>query len=295
MIKNLRAVWVAALFGALLPQQLHASASALSPNQCSADLASRIPARKSEAPAGSDFVNEIMKLRGPARDAAVAEEVASGNVPDFLRHLTPVKLSGKTASGEDLDIVICVTPDYLAVGRDSDYVRVPMGLPTAAALAESFGFILPTTAMVDAIYQQAVVHLAPAPMTPGAQMESTDYFWRHNQTVEAQRAKTGKDRAALTAGQKKDIVLTTRLRSKLGRVAIYGWHRPGGKPIQPLSTVHGESYADYSHGVRLVSGTAFVNGEERPLTQLLQDPQIAGVLSREGPISQPERLLASLR
>ncbi|MGC9369961.1 MAG: hypothetical protein ACP5DX_10520 [Paracoccaceae bacterium] len=295
MIKNLRAVWVAGLLSALLPQQLHASASAIAPNQCSKELASQIPARKSRAASGSDFVRDIMKLRGPARDAAVAEEVKSGNVPDFLRRLTPVRLSGKTAGGEDLDIVICVTPDYLAVGADRDYVRVPMGLPTAAELAENFGFILPTTAMVDAIYQQADVHLAPSPMTPGAQMESTDYFWRHNQTVEAQRAKAGQTRAALIAGQKKDIVLTTRLRSKVGRVAIYGWHRLSGKPIQPLSTVHGKSYADYSHGVRLVSQTAFVNGVKRPLMQLLQDPQIAGILSREGPISQPDRLLASLR
>ena len=295
MIKNLRAVWVAGLLGALLPQQLHASASNISPNQCNKELASRIPARKAKSPSGSDFVHDIMKLRGPARDAAVAKEVASGNVPGFLRRLTPVQLSGKGARGEALDIVICVTPDYLAVGRDSDYVRVPMGLPTAAALAESFGFLLPTPKMVDAIYQQAEVRLAPSPMTPGAQMESTDYFWRHNQTVEAQRAKAGQGRAALTAGQKKDIVLTTRLRSKVGRVAIYGWHRPSGKPIQPLSTVHGESYADYSHGVRLVSDTAFVNGKKRPLMQLLQDPQIAGILSSEGPISQPDRLLASLR
>lgn len=295
MFKKLRAVWVASLLGALLPQHLHASASTIKPNQCAKDLVSRIPVRKTKAPSGSDFVRHILKLRGPARDAAVAEEVKSGNVPDFLRRLTPVKLSGKAPSGEDLNIIICVTPDYLAVGRDSDYVRVPMGLPTAAELAESFDFILPTTAMVDAIYQQADVHLAPSPMTPGSQMESTDYFWRHNQTVEAQRAKAGQARAGLIAGQKKDIVLTTRLRSKVGRVAIYGWHRLSGKPIQPLSTVHGESYADYSHGVRLVSQTAFVNGVKRPLMQLLQDPQIAGILSREGPISQPGRLLASLR
>lgn len=295
MIRKLRAVWVAGLLGALLPQQMHAAASTIAPNQCSKELVSRIPARKAKAPSGSDFVHDIMQLRGPARDAAVAQEVTSGNVPGFLRRLTPVRLSGKGARGEALDIVICVTPDYLAVGRDSDYVRVPMGLPTAAALAEGFGFMLPTPKMVDAIYQQAVVRLAPSPMKPGSQMESTDYFWRHNQTVEEQRAKTGQDRTALTAGQKKDIVLTTRLRSKAGRVAIYGWHRPSGKPIQPLSTVHGEGYADYSHGVRLVSDTAFVNGKKRPLTQLLQDPQIAGILSREGPISQPEHLLASLR
>ncbi len=41
---------------------------------------------------------------------------------------------------------------------------------------------------------------------------------------------------ALIASDKKDLVLTNRLRSHLDRVAIYGWHPTGGKPIQSLST-----------------------------------------------------------
>jgi len=89
---------------------------------------------------------------------------------------------------------------------------------------------------------------------------------------------------ALTAGQKKDVVLSTRLTSKRGKVAIYGWHRTNGRPIQPLSTVHGAQYADYSHGVRLVSQTAFVNGKLQPLSQIISDPQLAVLVSSEGPM-----------
>jgi hypothetical protein len=42
-------------------------------------------------------------------------------------------------------------------------------------------------------------------------------------------------------------VLKQRLWLQAGRVAIYGWQRAGGTPIQPLSNVDGAGYADYSH------------------------------------------------
>ena len=89
--------------------------------------------------------------------------------------------------------------------------------------------------------------------------------------------------------------MSNRLRSKPGRVAIYGWHRENGAPIQPLSTVHGAQYADYSHGVRLVSSRAYINGEPRNLADILQDPVLAPIVSSEGAIPAPEKLLHSLR
>ena len=64
-------------------------------------------------------------------------------------------------------------------------------------------------------------------------------------------------------------------------------------PIQPLSTVHGARYADYSHGVRLVSAVAFVNGRPRSLLDVLQDPWLAGIVSDEGPIIRLARLIAA--
>jgi hypothetical protein len=179
------------------------------------------------------------------------------------------------------------------VGDDKNFVRTPLGLPAAAQVALRFGFLLPTTRMVDAIYAQANVHLTPQPMTPGSAMVSTAYLLRHNATVDAQLGPEAGVPDELVAGQKKDVVLTNRLRSAPGKVAIYGWHRGNGKPIQPLSTVHQEGYADYSHGIRLVSDTAYINDQPVPLTQLLADPAYAPILSSEGPIRNSEGLLAS--
>jgi len=100
---------------------------------------------------------------------------------------------------------------------------------------------------------------------------------------------------ALVSGDKKDVVMSNRLAMNLGRIAIYGWHRGPGQPIQPLSTVHGANYADYSHGIRLISEWALVNGKLQSIRQLLQNPSTASVLSDEGPIHLNWRVLAAVQ
>jgi len=260
---------------------------------CMADLTARIPERAQNAMSGSVLVKQTMDLSGPERDNVVSGQILAGNVPSFLRNLIPVNFSGR-AHGQTVRITICVTPDYLSVGDDADFVRVPLGLPAAAKVADHFDFLLPTTKMVDAIYAQAQVHLIPRPMQASAQMSSTNYFWQHNQTIEAQRSEAGDASGLLTAGQKKDLVLSNVLRRAPGRVAIYGWQRENGKPIQPLSTVHGERYADYSHGIRLVSETAFVDGAVEKLSDILQNPDLASIVSNEGPIARSQILLAAV-
>ncbi|MDE4132455.1 hypothetical protein PXK00_04995 [Phaeobacter sp. QD34_3] len=261
--------------------------------QCPAPLTQGVPKRQGRAPRGSEVMQALQGLQGRQRDDLVMEQVLSGNLPPFLRKLVPVDIAGVLANGERMLVTICVMPEYLAVGDNRDFVRVPMGLASAARIASELGFLLPTPKMVDAIYNRAQIRLAPRPMKPTAQMESTDYLMRHDQIIDAQRAQSPSVLAALTSGQKKDIVLTNRLRSKPGRVAIYGWHRQNGRPIQPLSTVHGAEYADYSHGVRLVSQTAFVNGRPTSLAEIMADRELAGIVSSEGPIADATGLLAT--
>ena len=191
-------------------------------------------------------------------------------------------------------MTICVTPDYLAIGSDGDNVRVPLGLPAALQIADAFDMILPTTSMVDAIYRQADVRIAPSPMTPGASMSSTNYFVRHNETINAQFLRAGARPGMLVAGHKKDLVIANRLGRNPGRVAIYGWHRTNGRAIQPLSTVHGAYYADYSHGIRLVSRTAYIDGRAVDLRDLLTDERYANFLNSDGALSGATVRLASL-
>jgi hypothetical protein len=261
---------------------------------CSGPSASSIPKRSITAPAGSTLMNTLINASGSERDRAITDQVLSGNIPGYLRDLTAISISGTVSGGKSVLITLCVTRGYLAVGTDRDNVRVPMGLAAAARIAIDLGFFLPTTKMVDAIYNQASIRVAPSPMKPTSRMSSTAYLVQHNQTLEVQLAKSGHTQRDLTAGQKKDIVLSNRLRSKPGRVAIYGWHRTNGRPIQPLSTVHGAAYADYSHGVRLVSQTAYINGDPVALEDLMQDRELSQLVSSEGPIPDARGLIASL-
>lgn len=268
--------------------------AAASPGMCSDALTQQIPHRAAEAPSGSTLMQRMGNLGGTERDHAVVQQILTGNMPDFLRQLHPVSIAAMLASGKQVLVTLCVTPEYLSVGSDQDFVRVPMGLSAAARVAREFGFLLPTTKIVDQIYRHAQMRVAPSPMKPTSRMSSTAYLVEHNQTVSRQFAAAGGSEGALAAGHKKDIVLSNRLYSKPGRIAIYGWHRTSGKPIQPLSTVHGANYADYSHGVRLISQTAFVNGKPQPLAEIMRDRELSRIVSDEGPIDNVRDLMAGL-
>jgi hypothetical protein len=262
------------------------------PATCDQTPLRSIPPRTQGAPTGSEFVQRIRAVSGLARDELVQSELLSGNIPHFLRRLTPVTISG-VEQGQPVEITVCVLPDYLAVGSDRDFVYVPMGLEAALEIGVHFGFGLPTPTLVDAIYEESRVKLDPLPLPAGDSMRSTDYFAYHSELIARQRRTLSAGLGELTAGHKKDLVLTNRLWHVPDRVAIYGWHRDVDRPIQPLSTVHGARYADYSHGVRLVSDTVYINGRKRPIDEVLGEPALAHLLTVEGPMARlSERLTA---
>lgn len=278
--------WLTAALFAVLMAFGHSVQAASQAELCTTDLLRGIPARSQNALSGSAFAKVADGLEEREREALIRAELRAGNLPAHLRRLAPVVLTGEREDGSSVQVTVCVTPDYLAVGGDGDYLRVPMGLGSAMTLAYHFGFLLPTPKMVDAIYQQASAHLKPHPMKPGPQMVTTAYFVRHNHTIEEQMQQAGVAEAGLIAGHKKDLVLSNRLEKKPGRVAIYGWHQPNGEPIQPLSTIHRAGYSDYSHGVRLVSQIAWVDGERVYLLDALENPRLAAALTHEGTISR---------
>jgi len=257
------------------------------------ELTRAIPARSLQDLTGSQFVHYVAKMDSRDREQVILDEISKGHLPNFLRKLVPVRLQSQSASGRDVTATVFVTPDYLAIGSDADFLRIPMNLHTAVAIAQRFGFVLPTRKMVDAIYLQSRYHLAPQPLPAGAEMRSTDYYWTHNELIEDQAHAIGAQLGELISGDKKDVVMSNRLAMHLGRIAIYGWHRGAGQPIQPLSTVHGANYADYSHGIRLVSEWAMIDGKLRLVRDILHDPSTAAALSDEGPIRVDGRLLAA--
>lgn len=240
----------------------------------------RVPPVGIQPLTGSAFYEQIRTMAGNAREEAIFNAITQGSAPAFLQNWQEVHLSATDSTGRTHVGVVQVSPDYLSVGTDDDFLRVPMNPLTAQRIANASDCLLPTAKLVDLIYAQAALKLTPKTMPPCPEMTTSPYYKRHNDYVEAQRANRGMD--DLIAGHKKDVVITNRLLWKDKKVAIYGWHEPNGKAIQPLSTIHEDTYADYSHGIRLVKGDMEVDGKVMRTSDVLEDSKLCVLLSNEG-------------
>jgi hypothetical protein len=247
-----------------------------------------LPARSANALSGAEFIKRVTPLTLPERENEIFSQITSGNIPNFLRKLCPVQVTNIVA-GRTNTANFYVTPDYLAIGSDADYFLTPISPNTAQRIADALNCSLPTRKMVDNIYAAAPVKLSPSPIPPSAAMTTVDVFNQHNQTIRAQRADqlAAHPIGALTAGHKKDVVLSPRLAAAPGKVAIYGWHQTNGAPIQPLYLGHTAAWVDYSQCIRPVQQPLLVNGQTQTVTEVLASPALSGLLSDEGPLPNP--------
>jgi len=244
---------------------------------CRGPLTLTAPGRASDAPGGEAFYKKIIPLPRERREEIALQQIMKGNMPAFLKKLVTIKTSIIDSSGNTVNAEYYVTPDYLSVGSNSDFARLPLTPMTAQKIADSFQCFLPTRKMVNDIYRQAQVKLEPMPLY--IHRDSALIFWHHHLIIEGQR----KNRSGLIAGIKKDVVITGKILRdpKSNRVAIYGWHKPDGKPIQPLYTGHVDWYVDYSHGIRLVYRKIKVNGRWMDYTDVLKHPVYKALLCDE--------------
>lgn len=210
------------------------------------------------------------------REEAIVAEVLAGNVPGFCRTFHEIPL---THLEPEHTASVWVAADYLAIGSDEDFVRVPLSPISATVLADQIGCVLPTKRIVDAIYAAEGTEKLPAIVMPppGPEMTSLRRAKGHNDRIEAARTSA---LGELVAGHKKDVVVASRLAEKPDWVAIYGFFEGGsGRPIQSLQLPHPDWYSDYSHGIRLVRDVMMVDGEERLVDDVLQDPVLYRLLA----------------
>lgn len=225
---------------------------------------------------GAVFYQEAASLHWQQRDSLALAAFHSGNVPDFWKKFVPISCSVfDSTTDKTIKATYYVSPDYFLIGTDEDWARIPLTPMAAQAIADTLGCFLPTRKMVDDIYQAAQIKLSPMPLF--AYRDSSVTMYHHHLIVEGQR----KSKKGLIAGIKKDVVITATLHGKTDRVAIYGWHRLDGKPIQPLYTGHVNWYVDYSHGIRLVYRKVKVEGRWMDYTEILQDPILKALLCNE--------------
>lgn len=242
----------------------------------------KIPERKANSERGSEFMHRIKSLPLSEREEEIYMALSSGNLPDFLRKPVILKGSFKDALGEEHEVIYQAMPDYLAVGSNEDYCRIPMNPHTAQKLADLFKGSLITAKISDHIYDHATIKLAPFFYKPvGNQNESVEKFVEHNNQIELQKKEAGGQNGQLIAGIKKDIILSHQLSDLSNKVIIYGWHQLDGKPIQPVYAGHVDWYVDYSHGIRLVSQLVKVDGKEILISRILSDPILFKLISDE--------------
>ena len=218
------------------------------------------------------------------REEAIVEECIRGNIPEWLRHGVQIDIKSADKNGTVHQVTFWALPDYLAVGSDADFFRLPMSPLSAQRIADAWDASLPTPQMVDIIYERSYCKLDPFTYKPrGHRSEEVDLFYDHSKVINAQQFASGTPYGTFTAGVKKDIVICDRLpdTSRVNHVTIYGWHTLDGKPIQPVTNLHSNNYIDYSHGVRLVAQTVLVDGAVFRLEEVLAHPRYYTLLSRD--------------
>lgn len=248
-----------------------------------------IPPRDPGDETGSAFMRRISGLPLTEREEEIFKAAASGNVPGFVRNAVTLQGEFMDSSAISHDVVFEVMPDYLSIGSDEDFCRIPMNPRTAQRLADLFGTSLLTARLSDEIYDRAEVKLAPFNYVPvGNANELVQKFIEHNAQIEKQLAEAGGRHGQLVAGIKKDVILSGRIAERPDRVVIYGWHKSNGNPIQPVYSGHVWWYVDYSHGIRFINNQVLIDGKPALYTDILRDPVLYKIFSDEGkPMSQP--------
>ncbi len=226
---------------------------------------------------GTAFYSTAVAFNWQQRDSFAIAAILEGNMPLFNKKFVPIHTSIIGPDQKIIHATYFVSPDYLSIGTNEDWARIPLTPIAAQRIADSLNCFLPTKKMVDEIYVQSNVKLAPVPMY--AFRDSTITMWQHHLIIEGQR----KNQKGLIAGIKKDVVLSNIVskHAKPNREAIYGWHLLNGKAIQPLYAGHINWYVDYSHGIRLVMNHIIVDGKKMDYKKVLLDPSLRALLTDE--------------
>lgn len=226
--------------------------------------------------APSEFWQNLPEPPCEEREAKILQAVVGGNFDPIV--WTPIGVG----IDEGADLLIQVATDALTI----DGIRVNVTMTTMQQLVDVLGHAFPTSKISDLIYQHAEVINRASTQTPDSKMAYTSRTIKHSQAVDSKiDSKSG---MPSTVG--KDWVLSNALVGKPDKSANYGWHdrsapytSPGGiKLWQTLGIRHNRRHVDYSQVVRLVSRHCLLNGEPYDLMDILQDPNLAHLVSYEG-------------
>ena len=254
--------------------------SCVSTTKLKREISHQNQTRRFNSPTNLDsLIVQLNALSSRDREKILVPIMLNGSIPAFNLRMKKIKVHFKDNSGKKFKAILFVSPDYLCIGNNDQFMRMPLTPQSAQQICDSLHCVLPTAKIVDEIYRHASIKIEPHPLTDARDSFAT--FLVHNKII--QQHLKDKHAKKLTAGIKKDVVQTPQIytASKPNRVAIYGWHQLNGKAIQPLYTGHVDWYVDYSHGIRLVYEKMTINNKIYFVKDILNDPRFQQVICNE--------------
>jgi hypothetical protein len=218
----------------------------------------------------------------PAYDTAVLANLSQVQV-------VWVPLASNTPDGHNATFY--VTADALKL----EGVRFNVSARLQQRIADALGCLLLTAKLADLLWLQRGVTLLPSPQ---AITSSTKAMQQHSARVDA-LLQAGSPQGPIVQSVGKHWILDNDTLSHPGKACNYGWHFPGTslggskwgaavtpplRLIQDRGWFHDEKHIDYSQTACLVSRACLVDGVKRDLADVLRDPQLAPLVSHQGPL-----------
>lgn len=229
---------------------------------------------------------------GEAREKAILDFIRSGDWDPVDWQTITSNYNGHTAE-------FSVFGDALKI-RD---VRVNVTATTQQAIADYMDCMFLTPKLADLMWEQRAITIPPFPQGASKDMGSTDAMLRHSVAIDQALDKQGSP-SGLIGTFGKLWVLDNELLKLPNRAMNYGWHFVGQsfqgasgevtasrlqdgqgryqRIIQGRGTRHDRWHVDYSQVCALVSMNCVVDGQDRRLNEILQDPQLAPLANLGG-------------
>ena len=217
---------------------------------------------------------------GLLRDAAILVHVQAG---DYELGWGTIQSQADGHQGQ-----FRVFLDGLKIGG----VRISASANVCQQIADLLGCTLLTPKLNDLCWLQAAIQIAPQTIYPPS--DDTATMVKESQLIDAAIGNA----TGLVAPIGKPWCLSNFLVNRPGKACLYGWQSAqpipnvplhagvtsGVQLIQPISTVHAQTYTDYAMLVSLVSRNCIVDGASADLTAVMQDPMLSVLVSHEGPL-----------
>jgi hypothetical protein len=268
---------------------------------------------------GSQFMRSVRNLSRAQIEERAFQQAIRGNMPSFMRpgNFYEIAVSGEV-DGAQIEMRIRVAPDYFAIGSDDDHVRIPMSPLLARRIADHFGWVLPTSRIVDIVDQQAglattgrmnfnaapdIAKRVTDPATnqrvsvkwkkkygayEGRWMMSPQFTEEQNEMIQEQ---IEAEHEQIRRDNPENPVIpgvSDVLRAGHKKDIIYHRETVARRTVciyhpreQGVHFQHGETYADYSHGFRAVDDSVEVRYVERDGSRHQETLPMANVLDDE--------------